>query len=157
MSLVASSFMSHIPIAASPTSWPGVLAGGFRGYMAGMVVCSSWLEREKKLGTQKLVDGGMQLVRLIHTYVQGYFVYLCDDYFLLSTWSVHSEEVLGSACMATFLNVRVSDSHAAECAQVISSSSSQLRRGSASDHQYVANPKVHHSHHLVWRALASVY
>ena len=39
--------------------------------MAGTVVCSSWLEYEEKLGTEKLADGGMQIVRHIYTRARG--------------------------------------------------------------------------------------
>ena len=72
--------------------------------------------KEAKNG--KLAMGGMQIVRHTHTRVQGTLLLVAMVFF--SFYLVRSfQRRFGSICMATFLNVRVSDSHAAECAQVI--------------------------------------
>lgn len=141
---MASSFTSHIPIAASPTSWLGALAGGCRGYTAGMVVCLSWLERKKKPGTEQLVKRGLQIVRHIYTRVQRYFTYRCDGHSFLSIWFIRSEKLWfymhGYVSQRSSLRL----TRRKGCAQAIQSSS-YLRRGSALDRQNAANPKFHYS------------
>ena len=117
--------------------------------MAGMVVCSSWLEWEKKLGTEKLVDREMQLVRHTHTRAQGYFASRCHGFlfFLLGLSVPEKFWFYMHGYDSQRLSLRLT--RRKECAQVISSSSLHLRRGSAEDHQNVANPKFHYSLHLM--------